>query len=313
MGDDESELFHEPSPLLKEPTKEPLTDTKAAFPVFDAFKSNPTLTADDLKDRVEFDTSEGRGIHEAVREALQNLHKKNTEKQPAKKSTKPVHKPETHIDASKIINAVVSRELANYHVKTALNPSENSDTQNAEMDDSLRSKLEEISTAEKKLLTLLSEMKNFLMKKEHGSDDASFFDDNYENIEDVLRSRDNFKRSFIPTPELPDLEEFRRNNSLVDKFIDEAIPDDGEDDDNDQPIQGDARDLLGKKEMHEALLKKAVPGEIDDVPLSKLEEESDDNDSVASDRGITRDNLVESPFSVLDYKKTGKKSRHMVS
>ena len=78
--------------------------------------------------------------------------------------------------------------------------------------------------------------------------------------------------------------------------------------------QGDTRDLLGKEDTEKALLKKAIPGEIEDIPVSSLEREIDENDSIASDRGITHDALVDSPFSDLDYKKvTGKRSRHFVS
>ena len=327
LGDDDT-TFQEPD-LLRESTKQRDSDTKAAFPVLDAFKTNPMLTAGDLKDQVEFENTDKYQIQDAVQEALRRLHKKKVSDTHAK--AKDTSK---DIGATEIIDAVVKQLAGHDDINTDSSTGTETPIQrDSKPETKLHSKLEELSAVERKLFTLISEVKNILMKKDSESLDqhaeSTFSNDIFKGIEDILSNKDTVKRSSIPTAELPNLDEFRRNSSLVDKFIDDAIPDDDDDNDDDdddedddgeedekksgQPIKGDVRDLLGKNDIKHALLKNAVAGEIENVPLSRLEEESEENDSVTSDRGIARDNLVESPFSSLDYKKTGKKFRHLLS
>jgi hypothetical protein len=154
------------------------------------------------------------------------------------------------------------------------------------------------------------EVKSYLRKKKakghEGEKSGSLEDD--DDVESILANDDEKKRSEIPHTTI--LEKFRKNPGLVDKYMDNILNDDSDTD----TANGDQRDLLGKKDMETALLRDAVPGEINSIPLSRLDKESDDYESMATDRGVARDALVESPFSILDVKKTtGKKFRHNIS
>lgn len=289
---------------------------RAAFPVMDAFKEHTLLSADDLKEKVENSYSDKDGIREAVDEALMKLHKKKEEAAADAKVSHVPHK--THVvTAKELIDEVVKQEIANHiDPSTATSDVPKDVIDNDELKRKLHQKLEEITRIETKLFSLIRDVKGFLLTKK--SEEGAGRDD-IDNVSfDTLVS----KRSEIPF----NINRFRDNTSLVEDFIRDALKDDftinhsalgdieNEPGDNSDAKQGDARDLLGKEETEKALLKEAIPGEIEDIPMSSLEREIDENDSVASDHGITRDALVESPLSDLDYKKvTGKRSRHFVS
>ena len=121
-----------------------------------------------------------------------------------------------------------------------------------------------------------------------------------------MRNSDNVKRTL---PSVPSIAELRRNPHLVDQIIDKALADDGNDNSEGGTAQGHARNIL----TDHVYLKDFVKGPLDDIPLSKLAEESDESDTLATDRGVSRAGLIESPLSAQDYKKTlGKKFRHAV-
>lgn len=292
------------------------THLRAAFPVMDAFKEHTLLSADDLKEKVENSYGDKDGIREAVDEALMKLHKKKEEAAAAAKVTHAPRKAHV-VTAKELIDAVVKQEIANHLDPSAVTsevPKDVSD--NDELKSKLHQKLEEITKIETKLFSLIRDVKGFLLTKK-SADGTSSDDIDNVSVDSVVS-----KRSEIPF----NINRFRDNTSLVEDFIRDALKDDftidhsalggteNETGDNSDAKQGDTRDLLGKEETEKALLKEAIPGEIEDIPVSSLEREIDENDSVASDHGITRDALVESPLSDLDYKKvTGKKSRHFVS
>ncbi|XP_029194223.2 uncharacterized protein LOC114960127 [Acropora millepora] len=312
------------SNLLKNEEKHEDASQRAAFPIMDAFKEHTLLTADDLREKVENGYSDQIGIREAVENALKKLHKRK-EKAAAAVSSPP-SKPHV-VTAKELVDEVVKQEIDS-HLGT--NNAEGLEGNTAAINsDELRSKLhqklEEITKIETKLFTLIRDVKGFLLKKKSdagdGKDDSTVNDDS--DLENISVESLVSKRSEIPF----NIERFRRNETLVANFIRDALKEDltinpNEYDENDNTSgedkdaakQGDTRDLLVKGETQKALLKEAVPGDLEDIPMSSLEREIDENDSVASDHGITRDALVDSPFSSLDYKKiTGKRSRHFLS
>lgn len=316
LGDD---LFNSnfESNLLKDEEKHDNANQRAAFPVMDAFKEHPLLTADDLKEKVENSYSDQGGIRQAVDNALKKLHKKKEQAAAA------AHPGAPHVvTAKELIDEVVKQEIASH---PGSNPAAKEGAPSVQETDDLKSKLhqklEEITKIETKLFTLIRDVKGFLLTKKSDQDDNK--DDSTDgDLDDVTLDSLVSKRSEIPF----NIDRFRRNVTLVEDFIRDALKDDftinpseyGESDSSseDKKVakQGDTRDLLGKEETKKALLKEVVPGEIENIPVSSLEREIDENDTVASDHGITRDALVDSPFSSLDYKKiTGKRSRHSIS
>ena len=307
------------SDLLKDEEKHEDANQRAAFPVMDAFKEHTLFTADDLKDKVENGYSDQGGIRQAVENALNKLHKK---KQQAVAAAHP-NAPHA-VTAKELIDEVVQQEIASHLGNNAAQQGgESRGIDSDEMKGKLHEKLEEITKLETKLFTLIRDVKGFLLNKKNdqadSKDDSS---DDDSDLDDVTLDSLVSKRSEIPF----NIDRFRRNVSLVENFIRDALKDDftinpsayaesdSDSEDRKNAKQGNTRDLLGKKETQKALLKEAVPGEIEDIPVSSLERDIDENDTVASDHGITRDALVDSPFSSLDYKKvTGKRSRHYVS
>jgi len=318
LGDDLFSSNFE-SNLLKDEEKHEDANQRAAFPVMDAFKEHPLLSADDLNEKVENSYSDQGGIRQAVDNALKKLHKKKEQAATA------AHPGSPHVvTAKELIDEVVKQEIESHLGNNAVE--QEGTTSSVESDDlksKLHQKLEEISRIETKLFSLIRDVKGFLLTKktdqgDNKDDSSDSQDSDLDNISlDSLVS----KRSDIPF----NVDRFRRNETLVESFVRDALKDDftinpsqyyGSNNDNeDEKVakQGDTRDLLGKKETQKALLKEAVPGEIENIPVSSLEREIDENDTVASDHGITRDALVDSPFSSLDYKKiTGKRSRHFI-
>lgn len=327
LGDDLFSSNFE-SNLLKDQDKHEDANQRAAFPIMDAFKEHPLLTAEDLKEKVENSYSDQTGIRQAVDNALMKLHKKKEQAAAASHPGTP-HAPHV-VTAKELVDEVVKQEIESHlGNKNAAAGSEPEGIESAidsdDLKNKLHQKLEEITKIETKLFTLIRDVKGFLLKKksdQDGSkDDSSDGEDN--DLENVTLDSLVFKRSEIPF----NIDQFRRNDTLVENFIRDALKDDftinpseydvngiASGEDNKAAKQGNTRDLLGKEETQNALLKDAVPGEIEDIPVSSLEREIDENDTVASDRGITRDALVDSPFSSLDYKKvTGKRSRHFLS
>ena len=321
LGDD---LFSSnlESNLLKDEDKHEDANQRAAFPVMDAFKEHPLLTADDLKEKVENSYSDQSGIREAVDNALKKLHNKKEQ------AAAVAHPGAPHVvTAKELVDEVVKQEIASHlGNNNAAKPEETeSGVYSDDLKKKLHEKLEEITKIETKLFTLIRDVKGFLLKKK--SDQGDSEDDSSEgedsDLDNVTLDSLVSKRSEIPF----NIDRFRRNDTLVENFIRDALKEDFTIDPSEYDVssienaedkkaakQGNTRDLLGKEETKKALLKEAVPGEIEDIPVSSLEREIDENDTVASDRGITRDNLVDSPFSSLDYKKvTGKRSRHFLS
>lgn len=304
--------------LLKDEEKQEDTDQRAAFPVMDAFKEHTLLTADDLKDKVENSYSDQGGIREAVDNALKKLHKKKQQAAAAAAHPAAGGGQYRAVTAKELIDEVVQKEIASHLGSDATQQVH--DTVAAGSDETkgkVHEKLEEISNLERRLFSLIDEVKGYLSKKKGDQGDNEH--DSNEDSDSDLDKITIDKRSEIPF----NIDRFRRNVSLVEDFIRDALKDDftintssydGSVENNEDAKQGDTRDLLGKKEMQEALLKQAVPGEIEDIPVSSLERDIDENDTLASDHGIGRDALVDSPFSSLDYKKvTGKRSRHHIS
>ena len=327
LGDDLFSSNFE-SNLLRDQDKHEDANQRAAFPIMDAFKEHPLLTADDLKEKFENSYSDQSGIRQAVDNALLKLHKKKEQAAAAAHPGAP-HAPHV-VTAKELVDEVVKQEIASHlGNNNAAAGSEPEGIESAidsdDLKNKLHKKLEEITKIETKLFTLIRDVKGFLLKKKSDQDDSK--DDSSDgedsDLENVTLDSLVSKRSEIPF----NIDQFRRNDTLVENFIRDALKDDftinpseydvsgiesGED--NKAAKQGDTRDLLGKEETQKAMLKEAVPGEIEDIPVSSLEREIDENDTVASDRGITRDALVDSPFSSLDYKKvTGKRSRHFLS
>ena len=291
----------------------------------DAFKEHTLLSADDLKEKVENSYSDKAGIREAVEQALNKLHKrKEQEHKLADQSAHAPSKPQVHaVTAKELVDEVVKQEIASHIDHNAASPgSPTSVMDSDELKSKLHQKLEEITKIETKLFSLIRDVKGFLLTKktDQGTEKGDSSNNEESDIDNVSFDSLVSKRSEIPL----NINRFRDNVTLVENFIRDALKDDftinpddfSESDTEDKKVakQGDTRDLLGKEETEKALLKEAIPGEIEDIPVSSLEREIDENDSVASDRGITRDALVDSPFSDLDYKKvTGKRSRHFVS
>lgn len=310
------------SNLLKDEEKHEDVHQRAAFPIMDAFKEHTLLTADDLKEKVENGYSDQEGIQQAVDNALRKLHKKKAQVDTA------AHPGAPHVvTAKELIDEVVKQEIASHlGTNNAIQQEETNSASDDDLKSKLHQKLEEITRIETKLFSLIRDVKGFLMKKK--SDQGEGKDDSLDGEDSDLADNVNLdglvsKRSEIPS----NINRFRRNETLVENFIRDALKDDftvdpseydeshtESSEDKKAAKQGDTRDLLGKEEMQKALLKQAVPGEIENIPVSSLEREVDENDSVASDHGITRDALVDSPFSSLDYKKvTGTRSRHFLS
>ncbi|KAL9981058.1 hypothetical protein ACROYT_G009715 [Oculina patagonica] len=322
LGDDLFSSNYDSSNLLKQKLQQDDAHQRAAFPIMDAFKEHTLLSADDLREKVENSYSDKAGIREAVEQALNKLHKrKEQEHKQADQAHAPNAPSKPHVvTAKELIDEVVKQEIASHIDNNAASPGNpTSVVDSDDLKSKLHEKLEEITKIETKLFSLIRDVKGFLLTKkaEQGTDSSSNDESNIDNLSlDSLVS----KRSEIPL----NINKFRDNVTLVENFIRDALKDDftidpdefsGSDtEDKKTAKQGDTRDLLGKEETEKALLKEAIPGEIEDIPMSSLEREIDENDSVASDRGITRDALVDSPFSDLDYKKaTGKRSRHFVS
>ena len=295
------------SNLLAEKDKQEVGDQRTDFPIMSVFKEHPFFTADDLRDKVENDYPDKVGIRKAVDEALSKLHKKKEEAKPA------VRTPHV-VSAKELIDEVVRQELSSHPGAGAVND-KSSMLNSEELKSRLHEKLDEISRLETKLFSLIRDVKGFLVMKKDNPDEGVH--DPSDNFDSLIS-----KRSQIPF----NINRYRKNITLVENFVREALQDDfnpsdfefegldGEADDKKGAKQGDTRDLLGKEGVEYALLKQVIPGEIEDIPVSSLEKEIDEDDSVASDNGITRDALVDSPLSSLDYKKvTGKRSRHYVS
>lgn len=320
LGDD---LFGDSSSsfdsnLLKEKLKQDDANQRAEFPIMDAFKEHTLLTADDLREKVENSYSDKVGIREAVDEALMKLHKKK--EQQADATAHAPNKPRTHsVTAKELIDEVVKQEIESHIDHNGANAGSITSADSDDLKSKLHQKLEEITKIETKLFSVIRDVKGFLLRKK--AEQGTTKDDSDNDIDNVSLDSLVTKRSEIPF----NIDRFRDNVTLVENFIRDALKDDftinpsdfsENDDKEDKKVakQGDTRDLLGKEETEKALLKEAIPGEIEDIPVSSLEREIDENDSVASDRGITRDALVDSPFSDLDYKKvTGKRSRHFIS
>lgn len=325
LGDDLFSSNYDSSSLLKEKLQQDDAHQRGAFPIMDAFKEHTLLTADDLREKVENSYSEKAGIREAVEEALNKLHKRKEQEHALADQAHAPSKPHV-VTAKELIDEVVKQEIASHIDHNVASPG--SPTGVIDSDDlksQLHQKLEEITKIETKLFSLIRDVKGFLLTKkaEQGTDKSDTANLNEDSDIDNL-SVDSLvsKRSEIPF----NINRFRDNVTLVENFIRDALKDDftidtsefsendSENEDKKVAKQGDTRDLLGKEDTEKALLKEAIPGEIEDIPVSSLEREIDENDSVASDHGITRDALVDSPFSDLDYKKvTGKRSRHFVS
>ncbi|XP_001633397.2 uncharacterized protein LOC5513113 isoform X1 [Nematostella vectensis] len=290
-------------------------EIKAAFPVMGAFKEHELLSSDDLKDKSEF-TQNSDDIENAVQSALAKLHKKKAEYEEAIGAKSENEKsesssgdsesppPKPHVSAKELIDEVVKQEMSKHKKKNNDGDSEETGTARSGEEKKIHHKLAEISYLEEKLFHLIRDVKKYLLKKktelpEHHAADAIEDDDNIDNI--LLSKK---KRSEIPHIGL--LEKFRKDPSLVDKYMDTIL-----NEEDSATEQGDQRDLLGKKDMESALLKQACPGDLDSVPISRLDRESEDMEAMATDRGIAREALVESPFSVLDVQQTtGKKFRH---
>lgn len=318
LGDDLLSSNYDSTNLLKEKLKQDDAHQRAAFPIMEAFKEHTLLSADDLREKVENSYSDKAGIREAVEQALDKLHKKKEQEHKKADQAHAPSKPHV-VTAKELIDEVVKQEISNHIDHNTASPaSPTSVIDNDDLKSKLHEKLEEITKIETKLFSLIRDVKGFLLTKKVDQGDSS----NIEESDITNESLDSLvsKRSEIPLH----IKRFRDNVSLVENFIRDALkddftinPDDFRDSDTEDKKaakQGDTRDLLGKEETEKALLKQAVPGEIEDIPVSSLEREIDENDSVASDRGITRDALVDSPFSDLDYKKVvGKRSRHFVS
>lgn len=325
LGDDLFSSNYDSGSLLKEKLQQDDAHLRGAFPIMDAFKEHTLLTADDLREKVENSYTDKAGIRQAVEEALTKLHKKKEQEHAQAGQT---HAPSTPhvVTAKELIDEVVKQEIASHIDHAAASPGSPTDVVDSDdLKSQLHQKLEEITKIETKLFSLIRDVKGFLLTKkpEQGTDKSDSAnlngDSDIDNFSvDSLMS----KRSEIPF----NINRFRDNVTLVENFIRDALKDDftidesefNENDSNNEDKkvakQGDTRDLLGKEDTEKALLKEAIPGEIEDIPVSSLEREIDENDSVASDHGITRDALVDSPFSDLDYKKvTGKRSRHFVS
>ena len=315
LGDDDLFSSNFESNLLKEKLKQDDAHQRAAFPVMDAFKEHTLLSADDLREKVENSYSDKDGIREAVDQALMKLHKKKEQAAAATQVTNSPHKAHA-VTAKELIDEVVKQEISNHiDPSAAATGVPTGVIDNDDLKSKLHQKLEEITKIETKLFTLIRDVKGFLLSKKADSTGS-------EDIDNMSLDSLVSKRSQIPF----NINRYRDNVSLVEDFIRDALKDDftidhsafseneNETGDKNDAKQGDARDLLGKEETEKALLKEAIPGEIENIPVSSLEREIDENDSVASDHGITRDALVDSPFSDLDYKKvTSKRSRHFIS
>lgn len=314
------------SNLLKDQEKHEDASQRAAFPVMDAFKEHTLLTPDDLREKVEKSYSDQSGIRQAVENALKKLHRKKEKAEAAAAVNSPVGHVVT---AKELVDEVVQQEIESHLGKKTAGGLEGNLAAGAIDSDDLKrklhEKLEEITRIETKLFTLIRDVKGFLLKKKSDPNDRKddSLDSDDSDLENVNVESIVSKRSEIPF----NIERLRRNESLVENFIRDALKEDfvidpseydendnASGEDNEAAKQGDTRDLLGKEETQKAMLKKAVPGDLEDIPVSSLEREIDENDTVASDHGITRDALVDSPFSSLDYKKiTGKRSRHFLS
>lgn len=288
----------------------------------DAFKSHQLFSPEDLKDKREYENADEGSIELAVQAALRKLRKKKNLYADAVKQNTEALNDEAHehfedkhkkknVTAKELIDEVVKDEI-----KSHGGPSDKEDDDDSESgedakassrssfdDDQIHKKLAEISLLEKKLAHLVRQVKHYLRKKKAHVHKSEGLEDN-DDVESILAEADDKKkRNGIPHTSV--LEKFRNNPGLVDKYMANILNDDSD------TANGDQRDLLGKKDMETGLLRDIVPGEINSIPLSRLDKESDDYESMATDRGVARDAMVESPFSILDIKKTtGKKFRH---
>lgn len=309
-------------------------EIRSAFPIMDAFKGHTLLSADDLKDKREYDYGDESTIDKAVQKALRKLHKKKrmyndaiakaNQDETSHHNVLPIKK---NITAKELVDQVVRDELKRHGHKEKESkfddsevgpppssddePSDESDEKNEDFEKNIHKKLAQISSLEDKLTGLVRDVKKYLKKKKSedpDSENIGALQDN-DDVDRILAYSNNQKRSKIPRSHVELLQKFRNNPELSDKYIDNIL-----DSKDDSTANGEQRDLLGKKETESALLRDAVPGEINSIPLSRLEKESDDYDSMATDRGIARDALIESPFSMLDIKRTtGKKFRHDIT
>ncbi|KXJ28991.1 uncharacterized protein LOC110252428 [Exaiptasia diaphana] len=305
-------------------------EIRSAFPIMDAFKGHTLLTADDLKDKREYDYGDESTIDKAVRNALRKLHKKKKlyndaiSKANQDVTTTAVLPAKKNITARELVDQVVRDELKKHghnekesNDKAAeefndsnIGPPPSSDDDADSFEKNIHKKLAQISSLENKLTSLVTDVKKYLRKKKSedpSSDNFGSLQDN-DDVDRILAYSGN-KRNQIPRSHIELLQKFRNNPELVDKYIDGIL-----DSKDENTANGEQRDLLRKKETESALLRDAVPGDINSIPLSRLEKESDDYDNMATDRGIARDALIESPFSMLDIKKTtGKKFRHDIT
>lgn len=293
----------------------------------DAFKGHSLLTADDLKDKKEYSYADEESIDRAVQNALRKLHKKKVYLNEAvdKATIDPnvhhsiKHAAKRNITAKEVVDEVVKDEIKRHHSEKHSDSSDEDMNDDSPSDDEeshgfekkIHKKLVQISSLEHKLAGLVSDVKKFLKKKKSqdpSSDNVGLLEDN-DDVERIM-AYGNKKRSEIPRSHISLIQKYRNNPELVDNYIDNIL-----DSKDESTTNGEQRDLLGKKETESALLRDALPnGDINSIPLSRLDKESEDYDNMATDRGIARDALIESPFSMLDIKQTtGTKFRHGIS
>lgn len=300
--------------LIKEQEKQDDAHSRT-FPIMDVFKTSQLYTADDLKESVEFEHKRDN-IAQAVENALENLHKKQEEKE--KDEDKKTNDAQEKKSAKHFIS---TKELVDEVVKQELRTSGNDDTETAdndnddqkqnlknheELEKQIHQKLGEISKLETKLFVLVRDIKGFLLEKKETEEHPIGENDFGVPLSTLMRNSDNVKRTL---PSVPSIAELRQNPHLVDQIIDKALADESDDNSESGTAQGHTRNTL----TDHVYLKDFVKGPLDDIPVSKLAEESDESDTLATDRGVSRVGLVESPLSTQDYKKTlGKKFRHAV-
>jgi len=299
-------------------------EIRAAFPIMDAFKGHSLLSADDLKDKKEYYGDED-SIDRAVQLALRKLHKKKeymdsvvnraTAEPAAHHRAK--HAPKRNITAKEVVDQIVKDEIKRHGYRGDSDASdeqvndseEGNDVESNAFESKIHKKLAQISSLEHKLTQLVHDVKKYLKKRkahDPSSDNVGLLED-HDDVERIMAFGSKKKRNEIPRSHISLIEKYRNNPELVDKYIDNIL-----DSKDETTANGEQRDLLGKKETESALLRDAIPnGDLNSIPLSRLDKESEDYDNMATDRGIARDALVESPFSILDIKKTtGKKFRH---
>lgn len=295
--------------LIKEKAKEDDAHART-FPIMDVFKTSQLYTDADLRESDEL-AHKRDNIAEAVENAVNNLHKKEQEDSAKAKKKQPA---KHFISTKELVDEIVKQEL-----KSSGNDEDNTAGENkkdktattkdhVELEKQIHEKLGEISKLETKLFVLVRDIKGFLLeKKKDENSEASLGENDYNvPLSTLMSNSDSEKRTL---PSVPSLAELRRKPHLVDKIIDDALDVGSDDKYEDGTAQGHTRNLL----TDHASFKDYVKGQFDDTPLSKLAEESDQSDTLATDRDVSRDGLVESPLSDQDYKKTlGKKFRHAV-